>query len=69
MLEFIQHLASNWDDVLTGAVVWGTLSHAVNTFPQPKSALGQWVLGTIQFAVGQRDKSRLTQTPIPSPKE
>jgi len=40
--------------------MWESLSvlvivaHAVNTFPMPKSAIGRWFLGVIQFAVGQR---------------
>ncbi len=36
------------------------VSHAVNTFPMPKSAIGRWFLGVIQFAVGQRLQGNYT---------
>jgi hypothetical protein len=39
---------------LSGGTALGIIGHAVNTFPVPKSALGRWLLGVIQYAVGQR---------------
>ena len=48
------HPLYNWVDVLTGATVFGIIAHAVNSFPTPKNQYGQWFLGVIKFAVGQR---------------
>ncbi len=39
---------------VSGAAMLGIIAHAVNTFPMPKSPIGRWFLGVIQFAVGQR---------------
>lgn len=39
---------------LAGSTVIGILAHAVNTFPTPANKYGQWLLGTIQYIVGQR---------------
>ena len=39
---------------LSGSTALGVLAHAVNTFPTPENKYGQWVLGTIKYAVGQR---------------
>ena len=39
---------------LSGSTCIGIVAHAVNTFPMPKSAIGRWFLGVIQYAVGQR---------------
>lgn len=41
-------------DFLFGATGFGLIAHAVNTFPTPDNKYGKWLLGTIQFAVGQR---------------
>jgi hypothetical protein len=30
------------------------LAHAVTTFPTPKNAYGQWLLGVVKWIVGQR---------------
>lgn len=30
------------------------VAHGVNTFPTPENKYGAWLLGWIQFAVGQR---------------
>jgi hypothetical protein len=46
-----------WEHVsifATGAAALGIVAHAVNTFPTPKSDLGKWILGTVQYIVGQR---------------
>ena len=48
------HPLYNWADVLTGATVFGIIAHMVNTFPTPRNQYGQWFLGVIKFAVGQR---------------
>jgi len=45
---------SNLIYFLSGSTVVGIIAHAVNTFPTPKSRMGQWLLGVIQYAVGQR---------------
>lgn len=39
---------------LSGATALGIVSHAVNTFPVPKNKYGQWLLGVVQYTVGQR---------------
>lgn len=38
----------------SGATGFGIIAHAVNTFPTPSNAYGKWLLGVIQWAVGQR---------------
>jgi hypothetical protein len=38
----------------TGLTFLGIVAHAVNTFPTPGNVYGQWFLGLIKFAVGQR---------------
>ena len=37
-----------------GATGFAIIAHGVSTFPTPKNAYGQWLLGVIKFAVGQR---------------
>jgi len=46
--------------VAGGATALGIVAHAVNTFPTPNNPYGAWLLGVIQFAVGQRIASRNT---------
>lgn len=54
-------------DAVTGSNVWehvqifvsgsfflGLVGHIVQTFPPPQNKYGQWALGSIQWAVGQR---------------
>lgn len=50
----VDHLWDHWGDVLTGATAVGIVAHAVNSFPTPTNKYGSWLLGVIQFAVGQR---------------
>ena len=53
-----------WEHVsifATGAAALGIVAHAVNTFPTPKSDIGKWILGTIQYIVGQRLQSVQTK--------
>ncbi len=45
---------------LGGSTAIGIIGHAVSTFPTPKSPLGQWFLGVIQFIVGQRLQAKQT---------
>ncbi len=44
----------DWDNFLMGATLLGIIAHSVNTFPTPKNQYGQWFLGIVKFAVGQR---------------
>jgi hypothetical protein len=44
----------DWQNILYGVTLMGIVAHAVNTFPTPGNVYGQWVLGIIKFAVGQR---------------
>jgi len=44
----------DWDNFLMGMTFLGIVAHAVNTFPTPGNAYGQWILGIVKFAVGQR---------------
>lgn len=37
------------------------IGHAVNTFPVPSNKYLAWLLSVIQFAVGQREQSRLSR--------
>lgn len=47
---------------LAGSTALGIVSHAVNTFPTPQSAFGKWLLGLVQFVVGQRVQASQTMT-------
>src|SRR5579863_9042412 len=40
--------------IFSGATFVALVGHAVATFPTPKNIYGQWFLGVIKFAVGQR---------------
>jgi hypothetical protein len=42
---------------LAGSTALGLIAHAVNTFPTPSNKYGQWFLGLIKFAVGQRQSA------------
>lgn len=42
---------------LAGSTALGMLAHAVNTFPTPNNKYGQWLLGCVKFAVGQRQSA------------
>ena len=57
MLITLTDPVMSWEHFITafaGATAMGLLAHAVNTFPTPSNLYGQWVLGCIKFAVGQR---------------
>lgn len=45
---------------LSGSTATGIVAHAVNTFPQPQNVYWRWLLGTIQWAVGQRTQGAAT---------
>ena len=51
--------------ILGGVTAMGILAHAVNTFPQPSSPMGKWILGCVQFAVGQRLQAQTTMSAPP----
>lgn len=40
-----------------GSTALGLIGHAVNSFPTPKNVYGQWLLGCVKFAVGQRQSA------------
>jgi hypothetical protein len=58
--SFVNNLAEHLTIFLGGATTMGIIAHAVQTFPVPKNAYGAWLLGVIQFAVGQRERSKNT---------
>jgi hypothetical protein len=39
---------------VSGSTALAIVGHMVNTFPTPQNVYGQWFLGVIKFAVGQR---------------
>jgi len=40
--------------IFSGMGGFALIAHAVNSFPVPVNKYGQWLLGVVQFAVGQR---------------
>lgn len=46
--------------ILSGSTALAMLGHAVNTFPTPKNPYALWLLGVIQFMVGQRTQGKQT---------
>jgi hypothetical protein len=50
----------NWAHVLvsfcTGTVAFGVLAHAVNTFPVPDNEYARWLLGVLQYWIGQKER-------------
>jgi hypothetical protein len=48
------HLLSHWGDVLAGTFGLSVLAHLVSQWPTPQNKYWQAILGTIQWAVGQR---------------
>lgn len=61
------HLGEHIAMFLAGSTAMGLIGHAVNTFPPPASALGKWLLGVVQFAVGQRMQSLETRNSVTPP--
>lgn len=52
-----------WDHslyFLAGSTGLSIVAHAVNTCPTPKNSYGAWLLGVVQYAVGQRVAARNT---------
>ena len=43
-----------------GAGAISIIGHAVQSFPTPENKYGQWILGSIQYAVGQRYRANNT---------
>jgi hypothetical protein len=65
-----------WEHATIGATAIGIIAHAVNTFSTPINKHGSWLLGLIQYIVGQRVaagntfKGQDTQAiAIPKPKD
>jgi hypothetical protein len=61
---------------LAGGTAFGIIAHAVNTFPTPENKYGAWLLGSIQYAVGQRVSAKNTlrgmdteATGVPKPQD
>lgn len=54
----MDHFLGNFSEHLivfvAGGTALGIVAHAVNTFPTPRNPYGAWLLGVVQFAVGQR---------------
>lgn len=48
-----------------GASALALIGHAVNTFPVPENKYGKWLLGTVQFGVGQRLQAQNTKSVDP----
>ncbi len=61
MQNVLQHVADHWGDYLSGGLAISALGHAVSTFPVPQNVYGRWLLGTIQFIVGQRIQATATK--------
>lgn len=53
---------------LAGSTALGIIAHAVNTFPQPTSPVGKWLLGLVQYMVGQRMQAQQTISAPPMEK-
>ena len=46
--------------IFTGMGGFSALGHIVSTFPTPKNPYGQWLLGSVQYIVGQRVQAQQT---------
>lgn len=61
LLLIRESFVNNWGEhlsiFLAGSTALSLVAHAVNTFPTPSNAYGQWFLGIIKFAVGQRQSA------------
>lgn len=67
----------NWSHAIAVAaassVFWSFVAHAVNTFPVPNNIYGRWLLGLVQWWIGQRDRALNTfsnqdTVTVPKPK-
>jgi hypothetical protein len=45
---------------LSGSSFIGIVAHAVSTFPVPDNPYAKWLLGTVQWIVGQREQAQVT---------
>lgn len=61
MQDIVQHVTNHWGDMLGTAVFWTALGHAASTFPVPQNPYGRWLLGCLQYVVGQRIQSTATR--------
>lgn len=53
----IHNFYKHWDDMLFGVFTTSIISHAVQKFPTSNNAYVNWLLGIVQFAVGQRERA------------
>ena len=60
MDDIVSNFGTHLTVFFAGATGMGLLAHAVNTFPPPENAYAKWLLGTIQWLVGQRMQSQRT---------
>lgn len=65
MDPILNHFGEHLTMFLAGSTAISLIGHAVNTFPVPTSAIGKWLLGVVQFAVGQRMQSLQTRSTPP----
>ncbi len=56
----VHNFTRHWDDILFGMFTWSVIGHAVQKFPPSNNPYVNWVIGTIQFAVGQRERAQNT---------
>lgn len=57
------HFTHGWTvlvSMLSGSTATAFLAHLVQTFPTPDNKYGQWLLGGLQFLVGQRERAANT---------
>jgi hypothetical protein len=52
--SLLSNLTTHLIVFFAGASGLGLVAHAVSTFPVPENKYGKWLLGTIQYVVGQR---------------
>lgn len=45
----------HWSEILSGATAWALIGHMVSTVPPSKNEWIRWLIGGVQFAVGQRN--------------
>ena len=56
MSDYYTHISL----VLGSVTTWSIIGHAVQTVPTPKNVWGQWFIGIIQYAVGQKYRAANT---------
>lgn len=60
----MEPLFSHWGEhiglLMGGGFAMSAIAHGVNTFPTPENKYGAWLLGLIQYIVGQRVAAKNT---------